>query len=80
MRTGKQVVALAVCFINGCDYIDIDPRGPVVVRHGDDQPATWHYACTEHWEAIIGIVGRQHSPDQHRWKPSDDDAQAKEGL
>jgi len=62
VRTGKQVVALAVCFINGCDYIDIDPRGPVVVRHGDDQPATWHYACTEHWEAIIGIV-RNAYPD-----------------
>lgn len=60
-------VDLAVCFIEGCEYVDIDPRGPVVIRHDP----TWHYACTEHWEAIIGIVGRQHaSSDAHHWSPS----------
>lgn len=51
------------CFISGCDYTDIDVRGPIVLR--DD--STHYYACTEHWEAIIGILGRQvGSDDEHR--------------
>lgn len=53
-------VESAVCFINACDYGDIDPRGPVFVR-GDDEP---HYACTEHWEAIFGVLGRQAGSDE----------------
>lgn len=53
----QEGVELAVCFIDACDYLDIDPRGPVFV---DKQP---RYACTEHWEAIIGILGRQVASD-----------------
>lgn len=56
-------VDLAECFVAACDYDDIDPRGPVFVR-GDTTP---HYACVEHWEAIIRILGQQvGSNDEHR--------------
>ena len=46
------------CFITGCLYTDLDPRGSVATRDGQR-----HRACTAHWEAIIGIVGRQHGSD-----------------
>lgn len=60
-------VESAVCFIAACDYTDIDPRGPVWVRN-DPMP---HYACTEHWEAIIGILGRQVGSDDEMRIPGD---------
>lgn len=53
----QEGVETAECFIMGCEYMDIDPRGPIGIRGTH----VWHYACTEHWEAIIGIVGRQQS-------------------
>lgn len=52
-------VETAVCFIAACDYTDIDPRGPVFIRGQENL----YYACTEHWEAIIGILGRQTDQD-----------------
>lgn len=55
--------ATAVCCIDGCDYDDIDIRGPVKLRDDD----TDHYACVEHWEAIMAVLGRQvGSDDEHR--------------
>lgn len=60
-------VESAVCFVNGCDYDDIDPRGPVWLRD-DTMP---YYACVAHWEAIFRILGEQAgSPDAMRWVPA----------
>ena len=51
------------CFIRGCDYTDIDERGPICLRYD----TTHYYACTEHWEAIVGTLGRQvRSDDEDR--------------
>lgn len=50
------------CFVSGCDYTDIDVRGPIALR--DD--STHYYACTEHWEAIVGILGRQVNRDDEQ--------------
>jgi hypothetical protein len=44
----------ATCFINKCASYEMDDRGPIVLTDG-----TRYWACVEHWEAIIGIVGRQ---------------------
>lgn len=54
------------CFVNGCVADDLDTRGPVVTRDGRR-----YRACAEHWEAIIGIVGRQQTwqADAYRSRP-----------
>lgn len=51
----QQGVALAVCFISGCEHENIDGRGPVRVK--DDE--TLYYACTKHWEGIMRVLGEQ---------------------
>jgi hypothetical protein len=43
------------CFIGGCGNDEIDERGPIWVRDGE----AMHKACTEHWEAIMRILGEQ---------------------
>jgi hypothetical protein len=50
-----------VCLISGCASYEIDQRGPIVLRDG-----SWWKACVEHWEAILGIVGRQRT-----WESTD---------
>jgi hypothetical protein len=55
------------CMFFGCEYADIDQRGPVVLRDG-----SMHKACTEHWEAIHRILGLQApSNDEMRSGPHD---------
>jgi hypothetical protein len=44
------------CLIAACDGADIDHRGPVWLRDG-----SMRKACTEHWEAIFGVLGAQAS-------------------
>jgi len=72
----QKGVETAVCLIQGCDYLDVDPRGPVFLR---DDP--WpYYACTEHWEAIMGILGRQRSgEDAHHCTPEHSDGDEGKG-
>lgn len=63
----QEGVATAVCVFSGCDYDDIDERGPVFLR--DDK--TPHYACVEHWEGVHGVLGHQvNRDDEQRVSPS----------
>lgn len=54
-----------VCLIAGCEYDEIDRRGPVWLRDG-----SMHKACTEHWEGVFRVLGRQaelaHGTDAYR--------------
>lgn len=43
-----------VCAITACVNKGTDPRGPMFLRNG-----TIHKVCTEHWEAIFGVLGSQ---------------------
>lgn len=49
-----MVIMDDVCFISGCDNNDVDQRGRIATRDGSH-----YHACTPHWEAIFGILGRQ---------------------
>jgi hypothetical protein len=60
------------CLIRGCEYDDIDQRGPVFLR--DD---SMHKACVEHWEAIHRVLGQQASmPDAMSSTPTEEDTDA----
>lgn len=48
-----------VCLFWGCDSDEIDQRGPVWLRDG-----SMRKACVEHWEGIMGTLGRQSTWEQ----------------
>lgn len=43
-----------ICFIAACDSFETDPRGPIWLRDG-----SMAKVCTEHWEAIMAVLGTQ---------------------
>jgi hypothetical protein len=53
------------CMFMGCDSDEIDQRGPVVLRDGSK-----HYACTEHWEPIMRVIGQQRTWEQEAMRDS----------
>lgn len=66
-RMAEWHAAPDVCLIDGCESIDTDQRGPIFLRDG-----SMHKACSDHWEAIISVLGRQAgSSDAARWQPSE---------
>lgn len=59
-RLAEWNALIDVCFIAGCDNLDIDERGPVWVRSPQEPTkVSMHKACVEHWEPIMRVLGEQ---------------------
>jgi hypothetical protein len=52
------VVLEGKCAVGGCSNNEIDERG--AIRIDDHEEHAWDYwMCTQHWEAIIIVLGQQ---------------------